>query len=213
MWAMKATLILIFAVLLGTGTALAKGKRTRPQISQEIFSFSSDGCSAYPDGLPHTEEYEWLHCCMTHDMAYWAGGTHEEKVKADAQLGQCVAEASTVSHGRMMEMGVIIGGVPYISTSWRWGYGWNRMISYKELSQDEKEQVIREFDSILDEIENYRQYLTSYQLGYVLSRYELLRRDTLGDKVFTSNLDQKAKDLEEVRANRIIELLESQNGL
>lgn len=85
------------------------------------FPFTTDGCSLFPDG-------DWVHCCTIHDKAYWMGGSHEDRLKADFNLKECV-----VINGDQMErpilgwfiyFGVRIGGVSWIPTPFRWGYGW-----------------------------------------------------------------------------------------
>ena len=57
---------------------------------QTLQPFSSDGCSAFPDGTL-TNPKEWLQCCRQHDLAYWRGGTEEERQAADRELQECVA--------------------------------------------------------------------------------------------------------------------------
>ncbi|MCR9205500.1 MAG: phospholipase, partial [Halobacteriovoraceae bacterium] len=59
-----------------------------------LHDYSTDGCSSYPDGNPLSDGYEWLHCCIVHDYAYWVGGTADERYAADAEMNACIAEAS-----------------------------------------------------------------------------------------------------------------------
>ena len=79
--------------------------------------FVTDGCSLWLDR-------EWdLDCCVTHDIAYWCGGTREERRQADAAFGECVAANTAQSIGLGMRLGVRMGGHPLFPTSYRWGYG------------------------------------------------------------------------------------------
>ncbi len=98
----------------------------------------SDGCSG---GM--SEGYEklqmmihenvektlpWRGCCVIHDETYYYGGSKEEKIAADKKLKNCVANVvgkKGMGHllGSTMELAVKIGGKPYFSTSYRWGYG------------------------------------------------------------------------------------------
>ena len=119
--------------------------RTKPDLWERITGIPdfdvkrhSDGCSGGMSAsyakLPQIirdrfgETLCWRECCEIHDRAYYYGGTREEKGAADEALRKCVAkklDESTVGilHGKAMEAAVDIGGSPYFSTSYRWGYG------------------------------------------------------------------------------------------
>jgi len=81
-------------------------------------AFTSDGCSLWFDG-------DWVECCVLHDLAYWRGGTSGERQKADRVLKQCVAERSNTATAAIMYAGVRAGGVWWLPTCFRWGYGWD----------------------------------------------------------------------------------------
>nr|WP_320017192.1 hypothetical protein [uncultured Desulfobacter sp.] len=98
----------------------------------------SDGCSGGMSAsyakLPQAirdrfgETLFWRECCVVHDRAYYYGGSREEKEAADEALKQCVAKKLDsdivgILLGSAMEAAVLIGGLPYFSTSYRWGYG------------------------------------------------------------------------------------------
>lgn len=86
----------------------------------------SDGCSMSPDG-------DWIDCCAEHDKAYFYGGTYEQRVASDKRLRECIQFRGIMKGGLMMPLygllgwiywiGVRIGGVPFIPTPYRWGYG------------------------------------------------------------------------------------------
>ena len=80
--------------------------------------FKSDGCSCWPDG-------DWLECCVKHDLLYWQGGTREERKAADLALRKCITEKGHPIVGQVMFLGVRIGGVWWLPTPFRWGFGWN----------------------------------------------------------------------------------------
>lgn len=143
--------------------------------SEELQSFQSDGCSMYPDGVPLVEDNKWVHCCITHDMSYWVGGKKEEKLKADALLGQCVAEETSEFHGGLMELGVLTGGLPNSGLPWRWGYGFKNGRSYKTMTLEEKKMHFEKFDGIIFEIERVSPDLTLDQISYMIARFELQR--------------------------------------
>jgi len=107
---------------------------------EAIAPFSTDGCSAFPDGTIEQNEL-WLSCCTEHDIAYWQGGTYEERISADQALESCVTEIGEPAIGALMHAGVRVGGTPYLPTLFRWGYGWEYPRGYKALTAEEKEQI------------------------------------------------------------------------
>jgi hypothetical protein len=78
--------------------------------------FRFDGCSWWPDG-------DYRHCCECHDYAYWCGGSAALRKRADRELRQCVAKQKGAAFGRLMEIGVRVGGHPVVPMYFRWGYG------------------------------------------------------------------------------------------
>ena len=102
----------------------------------ELKPFTSDGCSVFPDGTLSEQEL-WLSCCTAHDLAYWQGGTEQQRLEADQQLESCVAEVGQPEIAKLMLMGVRVGGSPYLPTQFRWGYGWPYPREYKVLTPEE----------------------------------------------------------------------------
>jgi len=103
----------------------------------ELEPFTSDGCSAFPDGTLQQNEL-WLACCVAHDKAYWLGGTYAERQQADTELHECVAKVGEPEIAAIMLAGVRVGGTPYLPTKFRWGYGWPWPRGYKALSEEER---------------------------------------------------------------------------
>ncbi len=119
--------------------------RTKPDLWKRVTGIPefdpekhSDGCSGGMSEnyakLPREirdhfgETLPWRECCVVHDLAYYYGGTREEKLAADEALKQCVAaalddQALGLLLGAAMQAAVTIGGLPYFATSYRWGYG------------------------------------------------------------------------------------------
>lgn len=104
--------------------------------------FTSDGCSAFPDGTID-QKYLWLKCCQRHDFDYWQGGTYQQRLASDQQLKKCVSEVGEPTIAALMLAGVRVGGTPYLPTSFRWGYGWNYPRLYGKLSIEELAQVAK----------------------------------------------------------------------
>lgn len=78
--------------------------------------FVSDGCSLFPDG-------DYRNCCVEHDKAYYFGGTKAERKAADKELKACVRAKGHKYLAPMMYLGVRIGGVAWLPTPFRWGFG------------------------------------------------------------------------------------------
>lgn len=124
-------LLWLFAALFPTAVAVSDEK-------VEIREFTTDGCSRFPD---HSliSSHDWCHCCVAHDLAYWRGGTAEERVGADEQLRDCVEKTTrNRALADVMFAGVRAGGGPYFYTSYRWGYGWKYGRNYRPLSPAER---------------------------------------------------------------------------
>ena len=125
---LRIGLLLSFLMLSDTATA------------DEIKPFSSDGCSAFPEGTFKQKEL-WLTCCTAHDLDYWMGGTYEQRRQSDFRLKQCVESVGEPLIAKAMLAGVRVGGSPYWPSTFRWGYGWPYPRGYKALSLDEMELV------------------------------------------------------------------------
>jgi hypothetical protein len=98
--------------------------------------FTTDGCSMFPEGTADQQDL-WLVCCIDHDLAYWMGGTSEEREKADRELRDCVERTGQPEIAKLMLAGVRAGGTPYLPTGFRWGYGWPWPRGYRALHDAE----------------------------------------------------------------------------
>ncbi|HSW12332.1 MAG TPA: hypothetical protein VLI06_05785 [Solimonas sp.] len=100
---------------------------------QTLRPFVSDGCSLFPDKAL-IGDANWCDCCLVHDLAYWKGGTAEQRQLADQQLHDCVlARTGNAALAKAMLAGVKAGGTPHLPTSFRWAYGWPRQRNYEPL--------------------------------------------------------------------------------
>lgn len=109
----------------------------------EIAPFTSDGCSAFPDGTIDQNQL-WLNCCTEHDRTYWMGGTREDRGIADQVLKDCVASVGHPHIAELMLAGVRVGGTPYLPTRFRWGYGWPYPRGYEPLSDELRRRLIKQ---------------------------------------------------------------------
>ena len=133
-----AALVTLLFLVLASGCASAGASDLRP--------FTSDGCTLFPDGTIR-DRAKWCDCCFTHDIAYWQGGTEEDRKKADEALRLCVLERTQDKNlAETMYLGVRAGGLPAFPTWYRWGYGWNYGKGYVPLTEQEKQQVRDKID-------------------------------------------------------------------
>ena len=133
---MKKTVFLILLLLSPTLTFAA-----------DIDPFTTDGCSVFPDGTIEHQSL-WSECCIKHDIAYWQGGTYDDRTRADQGLELCVGKVGEPEIAKIMLAGVRAGGSPYFPTSYRWGYGWAYPRGYKALTENEKNQVREKLNSM-----------------------------------------------------------------
>ena len=87
---------------------------------------NGDGCSGgmsrfwrWAFGAPPP----WEGCCDEHDRAYAVGGTSDQRSIADTQLLVCVAKKGHPWWAIIMFLAVRVGGVSWLPTSFRWGFG------------------------------------------------------------------------------------------
>lgn len=133
-----------------------------PLQADELQDFTSDGCSAFPDGTREDKEL-WRSCCVLHDLAYWRGGSSDERKAADYALEACVAAVGKPDVARLMLAGVRVGGTPWLPTRFRWAYGWPFLRGYEEVDEVEAQQVAKKVEAALAliEVENQLMQKTS----------------------------------------------------
>lgn len=112
--------------------------------------FCSDGCSsAIPSGTKE-EPKLWMHCCIEHDLEYWAGGTKLERLLADRHLYECVEKTGHQSIAQIMFKGVRAGGYFF------WGNGWGKSRfdgnGYHELTKVEQQIISEKAPADLSEV-------------------------------------------------------------
>ncbi len=120
----------------------------------DLKPFTTDGCSVFPEGTPEQQSL-WAECCISHDLAYWKGGTHDERLFADKGLETCVAKLGQPEIAKLMLAGVRVGGTPYLPTSYRWGYGWPYQRGYQALSESELDQVTKQIENLRSILDNF----------------------------------------------------------
>lgn len=100
--------------------------------------YATDGCSLFPDRAL-IGNADWCECCAAHDLAYWRGGTEDERAAADQALRECVTrKTGNRVLAAAMYQGVRAGGSAYFPTWYRWAYGWTYGRSYAPLDPGEQ---------------------------------------------------------------------------
>ncbi len=142
-----------------------------------INPFTTDGCSAYLDGVKSSNKKLWYHCCVAHDISYWIGGPSLERKKADKELETCVAEVTHPAHAAMMYFAVRVGGKPDTGLPWRWAYGFEQERGYTSPDRQEKLYITTLFDDIFSLIDANTEGLSQSQLGYIKKRALKIKAD------------------------------------
>ena len=96
------------------------------------------GCSMFPDGA-------YLDCCVEHDKAYYVGGSWTKRWRADKKLFKCVANARGWYHkiiAPVMWIGVRIGGVSWLPTPFRWGFGQKKSKNSRKLCESKCQNIL-----------------------------------------------------------------------
>ncbi|MEP4076260.1 hypothetical protein [Haloferula sp.] len=107
----------------------------------KLAAFNTDGCSLSPERSV-LKGYNWRVCCTEHDLAYWKGGSAEERLAADKKLRDCILEKTGNPRlARIYFEGVQLGGEAYFPTWYRWGYGWNYLRQPAPLTDEENAMV------------------------------------------------------------------------
>ncbi len=130
---------LIFFLLLSfTSCALLNPNPIRKNDDHDeaphLVPFTTDYCSEWPDGKKQDPE-QWAHCCFTHDLHYWIGGTNQERKSSDKDLKECVKMSGSSLSGFLMYIGVRFGGGPG-DASYSWGYGWSQSRNYSPVNKE-----------------------------------------------------------------------------
>jgi hypothetical protein len=115
----KSFFIFIFIVLFSLSAFAQNNSNSASETRVMPADFKSDKCSLFPD-------CDYGDCCVEHDKTYYFGGTSKERWRADKKLYKCVRAKKGFHHkiiAPLMFVGVRIGGVSWLPTPFRWGFG------------------------------------------------------------------------------------------
>ena len=104
---------------------------TEDNTNSKLNEFTTDWCSMFPD-------WDWGECCVEHDKYYWIWWVAEKRKIADEELKQCVIKKGHSIIWNFMYLGVRIWWTPYLPTSWRWWYWWDKYVWYKKIDYEKQ---------------------------------------------------------------------------
>jgi hypothetical protein len=124
--------------------------------SDSLRPFETDGCTAWREGTIANPK-QWRHCCVKHDLRFWAGGTSPGRPAADLELRDCVAATGARLEAITMYLGVRAGSYsPRKFAGKQWGNAWSAKrtrttpLDSGEIDLLEREILDPRYDAILD---------------------------------------------------------------
>ncbi len=104
--------------------------------------FATDFCTMYKEGSVNRPD-AWKHCCVEHDLYFWAGGSQKDKKKTDLRLKSCVEKSGYPGQARLIYTAVTIGGAsPFHIKDKQWGNAWDNRPRYLSLSEEETSAIL-----------------------------------------------------------------------
>lgn len=120
--------------------------KTYANSTQPLKPFLTDYCTAYPEGTRDQPDL-WKHCCIEHDLYFWAGGSRDDRKETDLRLKTCVEATGEVEIARLIYAAVTIGGAsPIRFKTKEWGHAFEGRERYLSLSVDETTMVMNQLD-------------------------------------------------------------------
>ncbi len=117
---MKHALAILVTTIL-VAAAAAQTVPAQPRLMPA--EFKSDGCTLFPDG-------NYRICCVEHDKDYFFGGSLGDRRASDKRLYRCVKAKQGWENklaAPLMFIGVRVGGVSFLPTPFKWGFGKKKM--------------------------------------------------------------------------------------
>ena len=112
------------------------------QSGRELKPFATDYCTLYVEGT-RAQPNLWRHCCVEHDLYFWAGGNLEDKKATDQRLKSCVKKTGAATQAVLIYTAVVIGGhSPVHIKAKQWGNTWGERQRYLTLTEDETSNAI-----------------------------------------------------------------------
>jgi hypothetical protein len=120
--------------------------------TSNLNSFETDYCTNYPEG-PKDRPDQWKHCCLVHDMYFWAGGNKQNRNAADLELKSCIEATGAIHQAKIMYYAVRIGSYSPIKYSKKkWNNGWSGRGNFQTLSLEDINALEQELSTGYDYI-------------------------------------------------------------
>jgi hypothetical protein len=119
-----------------------------PAMASELLApFETDYCTNYPEGTRKHPDL-WKHCCLIHDMFFWAGGSKQDRNNADLDLKSCIEKTGAAHQARIMYAAVRAGSYsPIKYPKKKWGNSWGDREEDLSLTREETEALEEEIYS------------------------------------------------------------------
>lgn len=99
-----------------------------------LLEFETDYCTNYPEGTKERPDL-WKHCCLMHDMFFWAGGNKNNRDEADRELRSCIELTGAKKIARVMYAAVRLGSYsPIKYSNKKWNFGWPNRPTHQSLT-------------------------------------------------------------------------------
>lgn len=109
--------------------------------ADELLPFRTDYCTGYAEGT-FSDPHAWKHCCLSHDLFFWAGGTETERDKADLGLKACVEETGHALQAQIIYLAVRAGSrSPVKLPENKWNNGWPQRGDHQALSIEDIDRI------------------------------------------------------------------------
>ena len=121
------------------------GNAALPSLTR-VNKFHYDGCTMFVEGTA-SEPKLWDHCCLEHDLFYWAGGSKIQRRNADRALRQCIRDVGHPRLAQLMYVAVRTGRFyPFPFVGQQWGNAWASKRNYRCLSAQDVENIYVDLD-------------------------------------------------------------------
>lgn len=112
-----------------------------------LSKFETDYCTNYPEG-PSSRPDQWKHCCLIHDMHFWAGGNKQDRYDSDIELRLCIEETGAYNQARIMYYAVRAGSYSPIKYPKRkWNNGWSNRPTFQSLTTEDIDTIESELST------------------------------------------------------------------
>lgn len=139
----RTFLILAFFIHVLSPVAQAVNQTTE---QAALRPFVTDYCTGFPEGTRNHPEL-WKHCCVEHDLHFWAGGCRVARRQSDRRIYECIRDSGAPGIARLMYLGIRLGSIsPIKIKKKKWGNAWtDGRGDFRSLTAGDIDLIEREF--------------------------------------------------------------------